>query len=295
MKSPKNLNLRKTNFYEFKNKKTSFFHRHIGMSAYLHISVFLLSAFCFQFSYSQSNDSLRKINNEAFSEGEFLKYRIHYGWITAGEATLEIQKENYEVNDRNCFRMIAKGRSQGITDVLYKVRDKYESYVDKESIIPLKSIRDIREGDYKSYDEITYNPFTDTITSQLYGKKQMPDNIQDLLSAFYFARCYVFANAKPGDTLVINTFFDGELFPMVVRYAGKEKVETDLGIFNCLKLFPLVEEGRVFKSKEDVRIWVTDDKSFIPVRIQSDIIVGSVKFDLVEYSGLRNRLINLED
>lgn len=285
MKSTKNEFLR---IYERIRVEFSHFTFHIS-----HLLILIITPFYLVFG--NNGDSLRRINNEAFAEGEFLKYKVHYGWITAGDATLEVQKENYNIAGRNCFRVIARGRSLGLTDILYKVRDTYESYIDKDAIIPWKSVRDIREGSYTQYDEVTYDHSTDSVSSKLFGKKQMTDNIQDLLSAFYFARTYVFANGKPGDTLIIKTFFDGELFPIVVLYVGKETVETGLGIFKCLKLIPLVEEGRVFKSKEDVRIWVTDDKNFIPVRIQSDIIVGSVKFDLVEYSGLKNKLNNLED
>lgn len=254
------------------------------------IVLFIIPVFYLKSEENKKNDTLRTITNEAFSEGEFLRYRVHYGWITAGEATLAIEKQKHQINGRNCYRAIAEGKSQGITDVLYKVRDRYESFIDDQAMLPLKSIRDIREGNYKRYDEITYNHFTDTIISKLFGVKSVPHHIQDILSAFYFARAHVFPSATPGDTLVITTFFDNELFPLVVKYAGKETIDTDLGTFRCLKLIPLVEEGRVFKSKEDVRIWVTDDRNFIPVRIQSDILVGSMKFDLVEYSGIKNIL-----
>ncbi|MNL76302.1 hypothetical protein D3C87_2022480 [compost metagenome] len=50
---------------------------------------------------------------------------------------------------------------------------------------------------------------------------------------------------------------------------------------------PLVQTGRVFKEKESVTLWITDDNNKVPVRIKADLAVGSLKADLDEYKGLK--------
>ena len=57
-----------------------------------------------------------------------------------------------------------------------------------------------------------------------------------------------------------------------------------------MKFLPVVQTGRVFKDDDDMKIWFSNDSNFIPVRIQLDMILGSAKADLIEYSGIMHEL-----
>ena len=116
----------------------------------------------------------------------------------------------------------------------------------------------------------------------------IPDDIQDMVSAFYYARCQDYSKAKEGDIFIFNGFVDREKFTIKIKYVGKEIVKTDLGYFKCIKFRPVIQTGRIFKSEEDCNVWITDDKNHIPLRVEAKVLVGSVKMDLTEYSGLAN-------
>mgnify|MGYP001576045723 FL=1 len=117
---------------------------------------------------------------------------------------------------------------------------------------------------------------------------KVPKGIQDMLSSFYFARNINYDNAKPGDEFELNTFLDDEIFPLKIRFAGRETIENDLGTFRCLKFNPVVQEGRVFNPEKDLTVWLSDDKNHIPITIEAKLFVGSAKMDLTAYSGLAN-------
>jgi len=51
---------------------------------------------------------------------------------------------------------------------------------------------------------------------------------------------------------------------------------------------PIVQAGRVFKEKESITVWVSDDKNKIPLRIKASLAVGSLRADLDVYKGLAN-------
>jgi hypothetical protein len=120
------------------------------------------------------------------------------------------------------------------------------------------------------------------------GNKQykVEPNTQDLLSAFYYARTLDMVNIRVGQEFEIQTFFDREMYPLKFKYLGKEVVKTKLGSFNCLKFKPMVEKGRVFKEEEDMTLWVSDDQNKVPIRLKTDLLVGSFEMDLVEYKNL---------
>jgi hypothetical protein len=83
-----------------------------------------------------------------------------------------------------------------------------------------------------------------------------------------------------------DTYFTDEKFPLIVRFKGVEKVKTKLGEIECLKFMPVVLTGRVFKSKDDMTVWFSNDKNFVPIRIRFELFVGSVYCDLIDYKGL---------
>jgi len=231
----------------------------------------------------------RKIKNQAFKPGEILEYRIHYGFVDAGIARIEVKEDYSTINNRKCYHVVGIGETRGAFDWFFKVRDRYESYIDTEALMPWVFIRRVEEGSYSKSQNVTFNHTKNSATSQKITIP-VPEYVQDLVSAFFYARTLDFTNASPGAVFPIDAYLDDEVFQMNIKYIGKEKINTKFGTFNCIKFRPLLLEGRVFKEEEDMTVWVTDDKNRIVVRAEATILVGSLKMDLKGYSGLTNPL-----
>jgi len=187
----------------------------------------------------------------------------------------------------------SRQKTTGIADALYKVRDTYESYIDPSTDLPVKAIRNISEGRYKRYNEVLFDHESRTDSSLVYsqtsGLQVVPKNIHDILSGFYYMRkYYITDDISLGDTIHIKTYFTDELFPLYVCYKGTETIRTKFGKVECYRFDPVTEVGRLFKTENDMSIWFSKDKNFIPVRIRFDIYVGSVKVDLIEYEGIKH-------
>jgi hypothetical protein len=251
------------------------------------IIVFAFILFSFTGKSSDAQKVLRTLENKAFKPGEKLKFRIHYGIIDAGEATLEVDAATRNVGGRECYHVIGSGRSVGPFDWFFKVRDRYESIIDKQALIPWMFIRRVNEGGYIINQNVSFNHFKDSASSE---KKTIaiPEYTQDLISAFYYARNLDFTNAKEGDIFPINGYLDDAIIPLNIKFIGRENINSKKGTFRCIKFRPLLQEGRVFKEKEDMTVWVSDDNNRLPVRVQTDILVGSIKMDLVDFENLNN-------
>jgi hypothetical protein len=250
------------------------------------ISIYLLLVFTYKIIVSQEQNQ----KNYAFKDGEFLQYLVHYGFINGGYAMLKLTE--FEMNNKKYFHAVASGYSTGIADKLFKVRDIYETFIDQESDLPIKAIRNISEGNYKFYDEVLFNRRENYVISKRKGKVKVSEKTMDMLSAFYYARNNCFNNLKLGDVITLETFFEDTIFVLQIRYKGTETIKTDFGKINCLKFSPVVEPGRIFDTPDDVTIWISNDKNLIPVRVQFDLFVGSVKADLVKYSNLKFKFGN---
>jgi len=238
-----------------------------------------------------SQDStLRKVQNTAFTTNEVLEYRVHYGFVDAGEARLEINSDIKTFANRSVYHVVGTGKTKGAFDWFFKVRDRYESYIDSASIIPWYFVRRVDEGGYKISQNVTFNHYKNIAISEK-ATISVPHEVQDIVSAYYYARTLNFDTAKVNDVYSFNAYLDDEVIHMNLKFLGKEKIKTNLGTFNCIKFRPVLLVGRVFKDEEDMTIWLTDDKNKVVVRAQAEILVGSVKMDLKNYSGLANPLL----
>ncbi len=257
------------------------------------ISLLFLCSFMPQNQVAQSelDDVLSKIKkvNNAFTYGEKLTYRVHYGPLDGGKAYFSIDAAPQLVNNRNTYYVKVHGKSAGLVDMMFKVKDEFESYIDQEALVPLKATKKIKEGKYTDSDFILFDHTAKTATGRR-GKTEIVTNTQDIISAIYYARSMDMTSAKPGDVFPVPFYMDGKTYELRFKFISRETLKTDMGSFKTIKVKPQLIEGRVFKDNDALTLWVTDDENKIPVRVESDIFVGSIKVDLEEMSGIRNPL-----
>ena len=245
-------------------------------------------------------DTLRVIENKAFKEGEKLNYLLHYGFLNAGEATLEVQASDKTIFGRELLKIIGEGHSVGSFNWFYKVNDYYETTIDKAGIFPWVFIRRVDEGGYKINQDYTFHQHKNKVDlgkkkdGEALGEKDMPAYIQDMLSAFYFARTLDMTKIKKGETITVPTVVDGEIFPLKIKYVGKKTAKVEAGKFNCMVFNPVVQKGRIFKSNDDLEVYISDDENKIPILIKAKVLVGSIKMELTGYSGLANTLAKIK-
>jgi len=231
---------------------------------------------------------LRAMTNSAFTSGERVKYRLHYGMMNAGEAILTVKDSPYKFGNRDAYHLVGEGYSVGSFDWFFKVRDRYETYIDKQGLFPYRFVRNCDEGGYKIFQDYTFYPNKRAMKNHKDEAYMTPDFVQDMLSAYYYARTIDFSKAYVGQVFTVMTIVDDEIYPLKIKYMGKETVKVDAGTFNCIRFAPVVQKGRVFKKEEDLSVWITDDANHLPILVKAKILVGSVKMELVEYSGLAN-------
>lgn len=239
-------------------------------------------------------DPLPVTVNKAFKQGEVLTYRMHYGMLNAGVAVLEVKPDLIEVSGRKVYHIVGSGYTIGSTDWFFKVRDRYETYLDKDAMLPWLFVRRVDEGGYKFSQDYAFNHYTKKVDIGNNEKFDIPAGIQDMVSAFYSARNMDLSNAKPGDLFSITCFVDKEIWPLKIKFIGKETIDTDIGKFRCLKFRPIVQKGRVFKKEEDLNVWISDDDNHLPMRVKADVLIGSIKMDITSAKNLANPMAKVD-
>lgn len=241
-----------------------------------------------------SKKEFEVVENNAFKPGEKLVYRLTYGIFDAGEAVLKVDESKKQVRGRKLWRVRGIGRTISAFEWFYKVNDRYESYMDAESLFPWMFVRRVDEGGHKIEQDYTFYQHQNKVDNGAGKKFDVPNMVQDMISSFYYARTLDYDKAKVGDQFLVNIFLDDELFPTKIKYLGKDVIKTRTGKYRCHKFAPVVQEGRVFNSEEDLTVWITDDGNKIPIMAKANLKVGSMKMHLVEWTGLSNPMAKVD-
>ncbi|MBC3758290.1 DUF3108 domain-containing protein [Hyunsoonleella sp. SJ7] len=228
----------------------------------------------------------------AFDTGEWFKFKMSYSsWLKAGNATLTVK--DGRIGEKDVYHVVGKGWTTGMIKWFFKVKDRYESYFDKETIVPYKFVRNIDEGGHTKDIEIDFDQENNKahVNNKKHKTQKVFDtrpDIQDMVSTFYYLRNNVNTDTlKTGDEVRVDMFFDEENYGFKLKYLGEETIETDFGMVKTLKFRPYVMAGRVFKEEESLTLWVSKDKNKVPLRVQADLAVGSLRADLEAFKGLK--------
>lgn len=235
-----------------------------------------------------------EIRNTSFNAGEEITMKIYYTtlgmYVGAGEAKFTTSLERF--NGAPVYHCVGTGKTYSFFDNFFEVRDRYESYIDTTTMLPVKFIRNVSEGNTKIYNNVTFNHNAGTAIST-HGLFNVTSCIQDVISSVYYMRNIDFSKYKPGDKIPFDMFLDDEIYHLYLRYIGKEKVKTQYGKFRAIKLKPLLIKGHVFEGGEDMNVWISDDPNHILLRAESPVSVGSIKVDMMGYRNLRYPLTSL--
>ncbi len=230
----------------------------------------------------------RKLENHAFKEGEKLTFDVKYGFVTAGIATMEIP-EIKKISGRNSYHVTFEVNTVPSFDWVYKVRDRYETYLDVEGIFPWRFEQHIREGSYSR----DFSAFFDqrkgkAKTSE--GEYDLPRYTHDIVSALYYARTLDYSNMKVDDRIHLQNFYKDKVYDLDVKYLGRETISVEAGKFDCIIVEPLVKEGGLFKNEGSIVVWLTNDALKIPIKVKTKVVIGSIDAELTKYEGIAGKL-----
>ncbi|MDO1451121.1 DUF3108 domain-containing protein [Rhodocytophaga aerolata] len=240
------------------------------------------------------HDPYRRIDNDSFTAGEELRYRVHYGFVNIGEGIVEVSPSLVKVNNRSCYQVSVYGRTSGAFDLGYKVRDTWQSYIDTSALIPQQFYMNIEENTYRKETTVFFDHLQKQLQSREKSQKTkqftIPENVQDLISGYFFLRTIDFNKLPEGAIIHIDAFFDDQLYAVKVRYRGKGEVKTKFGKIKAIGLTPLMPANGLFKDENAIKVWISNDKNKIPVKVEADMFIGAIELELKNFKGLKQKL-----
>ncbi|MGB0985188.1 MAG: DUF3108 domain-containing protein, partial [Saprospiraceae bacterium] len=246
-------------------------------------------------SQEKANFSPCKIKNTTFKTGEKLTFKAYYNWnfvwMSAGEAVAKVSDDK-----KGNHNIVVKGRTYSSYDWFYRVRDHFETTIDKKTLRPSTCMRYIEEGKFRLYDKVDFD-FEKEKAKSFRGKSKekagareydVDGCMHDLVSMIYFFRNVNFKKLKKGEEMPMQIFMDREAWNVKLRYEGKKIISVKgKGKHLAYKISTRVSAGDLFDDNSSVAVYVSADKNQIPLKVKLELSIGSVQVVLKDYKGLK--------
>lgn len=259
--------------------------------------LFLVSA---GFGDGGRNDVYLPVQNESFSRGEVLDFKMTYGIFTVGKGSAHIHPNYFKLNERPCFKVDVYGKTVGMVDWVADVDDQWGAYIDTAALVPHMFYRKIREGRYRKDEQTYFDHENRKISVKVADKKtgkfkepvvyEAPAHVRDMIGGFLYLRIMDFSDLKVNDTITVKGFFEDEFYALRIVYKGKKTIKTKLGKIRTLAFKPIMPKNQLFDGEDSITAYFSDDKNRVPVKIDAEMFIGSAGVELTGYSGLRNPL-----
>jgi hypothetical protein len=225
----------------------------------------------------------RAVDNKAFAVGETLVFAIKYGFITGGHAGLDVRSTE-TVHGRPAYHIVSEARTNNTMDVIFKVRDLNETWMDVESLCSHKYHQIMNEGHYfreveSRYDHpnASFNYWRKTKKGESREQGAIPPFVHDVLSSLYFLRTQPLT---PGQDIVLAVNSGAQSWSLRVRVKGVETVDVPAGKFTCYRIEPLLTGEGLFMQTGNLEVWMTTDERRLPVLMRSKVKVGAFTAEL---------------
>ncbi|WP_053405888.1 DUF3108 domain-containing protein [Persicobacter sp. CCB-QB2] len=236
----------------------------------------------------------------AYDLGERITYRVHYGFINAGEAVMRVDNQVDYVNGRPCYKMEVTGRTVGFWRKVVRIEDKWGSFVDTATFAPQRFYMDIQEANHRHKEILKFHHEMDSVTLEkldkhtgvLKGQENyfIPNAVHDIISGFYYLRNIDFSQVPEGTIMEFNGFFDKKNYRMRIRFDGRTTVKTDMGKKKALILVPVMPDNETFEKDSPITAYLSDDEHKIPIKVKARLVVGSAEVTIKKYYPGRNKV-----
>ncbi|MBI4054978.1 MAG: DUF3108 domain-containing protein [Elusimicrobia bacterium] len=220
--------------------------------------------------------------------GEELRYRIHWGFLPAGYATLS-STQTAILQTRPAYAIASSARSTGLVDALYRVRDQNLSWMDAEHLYSLGYQKKLREGSFFRDETVFFDYERLQFFATSLNKKgevhhssgPISGFVYDPLSSLYAVRL---KELKVGREYVLDVNTKKN-WPLRIKVLRTETIEVPAGRFECFVVEPFLREEGIFIPKgKQMQVWITQDSERIPVYVRTEVFIGHVHAELLERS-----------
>jgi len=245
------------------------------------------------------------VAEEPETAGEVLRFSVSYNWhaVATDVASAEISFTPETIGNQKVEHISLTARTARFFDTFFKVREGFDSWVSEDTGLPVRFIRNTREGSYTAFNRYEYDWKGRKIDAVIRKRDRDPVSktiplegpCYDLPSLMSYVRHLDLTGFTEGKSVRIPYVFSDETSSISLIYRGKAvKKIKGLGQVAVLRFALTVADEDVFEAGSLAEIWLSDDENRIPVYFVAPIKVGAMSGRLKTYEGLKHPFTALQ-
>lgn len=227
------------------------------------------------------SDICRQQVRTPFGPGEVARYQVRLGRVSVGRATIEVAGEE-DVRGHSTWRARMSIRG-GIP--FARVNTFMDSWFDPCTMTSRRFHRDQHEVRFKRVQTFEIDPEAGTYTHRQTGDEQPLSTAEplDQVSFLYYLRTVPLA---PGDTVVLDRYFQEHGNPVTVEVLRRETITVPAGMYQAIVLRPTFQTGGLFSEGGEAEVYLSDDDRRIPLMVTSRVpAIGRLSLRLDGFEG----------
>jgi len=210
-----------------------------------------------------------------FPYGQTLHYEGEWHFLTAGVATLRIEQSGTQDH------VAVAADSTGVVALLYRVQDRFNSYLDAKSLCSNKLMKHTEEGSHSRETTITYDYARGKAVleerslkdgQQKRVENDIPGCVTDVVTGILYVASLPL---QMGATYTFPLNDGGKTVTAQAHVEGKEQIKTPAGTFQTVRVGPEGDSG-ILKNKGRIWIWYSDDERHLPVQMRAKLFWGTL-------------------
>ena len=226
-----------------------------------------------QLKVVQTTAASVNVANVPFAVGEELKYKATFGGIPAGTARMRVDGIEL-VRGRPAYHVVFSVDG-GIP--LFRVHDRYESWIDVETLASLRHKQVVSEGRYKRTTNYEIYPEQGQYQKQGDSLRASVANPLDDGSFIYAVRT---AAIQVGETRRDDRYFRPDKNPVVLTGVRQDTITVAAGTFATTVVRPTIRTSGIFSEDGQAHVWFTDDFNRYPVQVKAKFAKFSLTLSL---------------
>lgn len=232
----------------------------------------------------------RRPNIDPFKVGEKVIHEVSYFSAKAGTLTMQV-KPFAQVNNRKSYNFVINLQSSRVFSNFYSVEDTVNTFLDYETLMPHVLKINIKETGKLAQSQSYFN--NETLVANFWEKKYTEKSgeeerkfswdilpySQNAFSGLYYMRVF---NWKEGKVVSFRVAEDKKNIVFTGTAVGKEKLSTEAGDFNAIKIKASIVTRGALSQTGDIFLWVSDDEHKYILRIEAKIKIGTLVSEVIE-------------
>lgn len=226
---------------------------------------------------------------------ERITYSLCFKWgavqTEVGRATFVTRSVDYK--GQEAIHSTIEGKTAPFFDAFYKIREKFESWMLMDGILPMEYRRDTYENGYLADNHYVYDwPWKVIHANVKFGDKPRKEldiplekGVYDLPAMLPYLRSIDYASQAKGGTQVVKVAIDDEVFSIRIRFLGPEVVKVrKKGGMDSYKIAISLVAGAIFDEGKELSVWMSADEKKVPLALMVPLKVGTVRAWFQDYS-----------